>query len=54
MTADRIRVSGKPKQKIDADLLMQAILLIAEQQLRELQADGDHDHPDGEDRRKSA
>jgi hypothetical protein len=54
VTANRIRVSGKPKRDIDDDLLLQAILLIAEDRLRDLEAaDGTH-RADGEDQRESA
>jgi hypothetical protein len=42
MTANRIRVSGSPKRPIDIDMLLQAILLIAEQRLHDEQHD-DHD-----------
>jgi hypothetical protein len=54
MTADRIRVLGERRQEIDLEGLVQAILLIAEQQLRDQQAENRHHRPDGEDRRRSA
>jgi hypothetical protein len=54
MTANRIRVSGAPKQRIDVDGLLQAVLMIAEQQLRAQHAAEHGDAADDEDRRESA
>ncbi|MBV9484603.1 MAG: hypothetical protein JO246_00945 [Frankiaceae bacterium] len=54
MTANHIRVSGKPKKTIDADLLVQAILMIAEKQLRGLQIVRPAADADTNDRRESA
>lgn len=36
----RIRISGRPKEQLDMELLVQAILLITEQRLREQDANG--------------
>lgn len=57
MATDRIRVTGEPRQQIDVDLLVQAVILIAEQRLRAEQAAeaaAAGDTPDATDGRASA
>jgi hypothetical protein len=54
MTANRIRVSGSPKRKIDIDTLLQAILLIAEQRLHDEQVHASDDDADAGDQDRQA